>query len=64
MQDHLVLMFQNILPDHVKANLKLQRNLRDYLQRQVAYVLNEIETYTYAELSRWNIAKLRDSLKP
>ena len=63
-QDHLVLMFQNILPEDVKSDLKLQRDLRDDLQKQVAYVLSEIETYTNSELSKWNLAKIRNSLKP
>ena len=63
-QEHLVLMFQNILPQDVLSDVKLQRDLRDDLQKQVAYVLSEIETYTNAELSTWNIAKLQNSLKP
>ena len=37
-QDHLVLMFQRILQDYVFANLKLQRDMRDDLQRQISCI--------------------------
>ena len=61
-EDHLVLMFQNILPDDVLEDVKLQRDMKDSLKRQVAHVLGEIGTYTDAQLSKWNISKLQKSL--
>ena len=63
-QDHLILMFQKILPDDVLANLKLQRDMKDDLQRQLSHVFSELGTFTDSHLSKWNLSKLQHALKP
>ena len=63
-QDHLVLMFQRILPDDVLANLKLQRDMKDDLQRQISHVFGDLGTSVDQSLSKWNLSKLQKALKP
>ena len=62
-QDHLILMFQRILPDDVRENLKLQRDMKEDLQRQIDHVLGELGTSIDHTLSKWNISKLNKALK-
>ena len=62
--DHLIIMFQDILPDHVKEDVRRQKDTKDNLQKQIDYVYSELDTYNDAQLSKLNISKLKDSLKP
>ena len=62
--EHLIIMFQDILPDQVKEDVKRQRDAKDNLQMQIDYVYGELDTYNDSQLSKLNISKLKDSLKP
>ena len=57
-------MFRKILPDEVREELKRQRDIRRDLQRQIDDVYTEIGTLIDSKLSRWNISKLQQKLKP
>ena len=56
-------MFQDVLPDHVREDVRKQREHKDDLQGQINYVYSELDTYNDAQLSKFNISKLKDSLK-
>ena len=61
--EHLIHMFQKIIPDDVREELKRQRDIRQDLQRQIDYVYAEIGTLIDSKLSKWNISKLQQQLK-
>ena len=59
--DHLKHMFRNILPEHVKAELKKQ-NL-DSLDKEYNWVHNELGRFNDHRLSKWNIEKLTEQIR-
>ena len=61
-EDHLKLMFHNILPVNGLADIRKQRDL-DTLNKQIAWVYNELGRYTDTKLSRWNTMRLEKQLK-
>ena len=60
--DHLKLMFNNILPDHVINEIRQQRDL-DTLQKQMNWVNSELSRYNDSRLSKWNRDKLVQQLR-
>ena len=63
-EPHLIHMMHEILPDDVKEAVKLQRDMKESLQKQIDFIFSEISTFTESKLSKWNLAKLQQSLKP
>ena len=63
-EDHLIHMLHRILPDDVRDELKLHRDLKYSLQGQLDYLQGEMSTFVDAKLSKWNLTKLQQSLKP
>ena len=64
--EHLIAMFQNILPESVKDDIKKyakQNHCEWDLDKQVAYVYGEMGTLLDEKLSRWNLTKLQQQLK-
>ena len=63
-EDHLIHMLHNILPDDVREAVKLQRDIRYNLQRQLDFIYVELGTFVDSKLSKWNLTKLQQSLRP
>ena len=63
-EDHLIHMLHGILPDEVREAIKMQRDIKYNLQRQLDFIYSEIGTFMDSKLSKWNLSKLQQSLKP
>ena len=63
-EDHLIHMLHGILPDEVREAVRQQRDMRFDLQRQLNFIFSEISQFVDSKLSKWNLAKLQQSLKP
>ena len=62
-EDHLIQMFQDILPDHVSKDVRDRRELVT-LTAQLNWVNSELSRYNDSRLSKWNMMKLQHQLKP
>ena len=60
--EHLKIMFRNILPDHVLSELKKQ-NI-DIAIKEYNWVMGELGRFNDTRLSKWNMSKLVQQLKP
>jgi hypothetical protein len=63
-EEHLISMFWNIIPEHMREEIKRQKHLTGQLQPQIDWVFSEISERSDATLSKWNLAKLHQQLKP
>ena len=62
-EDHLIQMFQDILPEHVSKDVRDRRELVT-LTAQINWVNSELSRYDDSRLSKWNMMKLQHQLKP
>ena len=61
--DHLGQMFHDILPEHILKEVKSQRDLVT-LNQQFNWVISELSRFNDHRLSKWNMLKLAQQLKP
>ena len=60
---HLIYMLWGIIPDDLKEEIKKNKDVRDSLHKQVAWLYEQIAEKTDEKLSRWNLSKLQSQLK-
>ena len=60
--EHMKIMFRNTLPDHVLEELKKQH--LDVTQKEYNWVMGELGRFNDSRLSKWNMTKLVQQLKP
>ena len=63
-EDHLISMLWNVIPESMKEDIKKQKHLTGKLNDQTTWVFAEIAERTDNKLSRWNLSKLQQQLKP
>ncbi len=62
-EEHLIGMLWSIIPEHMKEEIKKQRDLVGQLDAQINWVFGEIAERTDNKLSKWNLSKLQRQLK-
>ena len=60
---HLIFMLWGIIPDDLKEELKKNKEMKGNLNKQVAWLYEQIAERTDDKLSRWNLSKLQSQLK-
>ena len=61
-EDHIILMFHEVLPEHVSKEIRLQKDLIT-ISQQVNWVTAELSRFNDTRLSKWNMQRLTQQLK-
>ena len=63
-EDHLIGMFWSVIPESMKEDVKKQKDLVGKLEGQINWVFVEIAERTDSKLTKCNLSKLQEQLKP
>ena len=61
-EDHIILMFHEVLPEHVSKEIRNQKDLVT-INQQVNWVTAELSRFNDSRLSKWNMQRLTQQLK-